>query len=84
MAFNRSEKTMPTVPTTIVLGNLRAVAEMLSLYPYRTVQDALDRLGASSAGIAPDLLDLSGSEACEVIEAEIVVLSSGWALVRAA
>lgn len=75
---------MPTVSTTTVLGNLRAVAEMLSLYPYRTVQDALDRLGASSQGIAPDLLDLSGSEACEAIEAEIVVLSSGWAPVRSA
>ena len=72
------------VSTATVLGNLRAAAEMLSLYPYRTVQDALDHLGASSQGIAPDLLDLSGSEACEAIEAEIVVLSSDWAPVRSA
>lgn len=66
---------MSVVTPSIVVANLLAAAELLSLTPWRSVQDALDRLGASSAGVAPDLLSLCGSEACLAIEAEIVALT---------
>lgn len=66
---------MPKVSTSTVLCNLRAVSAFLAVYPSQTVLMALDRLGASSAGIPADLLDLSGSEACEAIDAEILALS---------
>lgn len=66
---------MSNLRRSIIADNLRAVAEMLSIFPFRTVQDALDRLEASSAGIPADLLDLSGSVACEAIEGELLALS---------
>ena len=75
---------MPTVSMSVVLGNLRAIVEVASLYPCRSVLSIADALGLSLVGIAPDLLDLSGSEACDAIEAEILVLSSGWTPARSA
>lgn len=70
---------MSKVSTSTAVDNLRAIAEVASLYPCRSVLSIADALGIEAATLASDLLDLSGSEACEVIEAEIVVLSSGWA-----
>lgn len=66
---------MSNLRRPILADNLRAAAEMIATYPYRTVLDALDRLGASPEGVTGDLLDLSGAVACEAIEAELLALS---------
>lgn len=66
---------MSNLRRSILADNLRAVAEMIATYPFRTVLDALDRLGAPSDGVPGDLLDLSGAVACEAIEAELLALT---------
>ena len=66
---------MPNLPTFVLVRNLRAAAAFLAVYPSQTVLMALDRLGASSAGIPADLLDLQGADAVDALEAEILALS---------
>jgi hypothetical protein len=66
---------MSNLRLSSVADNLRAVADLLSLTPWRTVQDALDALKTSPEGIAPDLLPLAGPDACEAIEAELLALA---------
>lgn len=66
---------MPIVPTSIDLDNLRAIIETASLYPSLTIQMVLDRLGLPSSAAPDDLLDLQGPDACEALEAELVILS---------
>lgn len=70
---------MVNVRTSPVARNLLATVEQLSLYPLRTVADALTRLNLPLAGVPRDMLTLAGSEACEAIEAEALVLQEGWA-----
>lgn len=70
---------MHTVSTSPIASNLRAAADHLASYPFRTVRDALARLSLPSYGIPADLLWLAGSDACEAIEAELLILSLGWA-----
>jgi hypothetical protein len=66
---------MPNVNPSTVVCNLRAVSAFLAIYPSQTVLMALDRLGASPEGIAHDLLDLSGADAVDALDAEILALS---------
>lgn len=58
--------------------NLRALCEHLSIYPSQTVQQALDLLGIDLPSVS-DLLDLSGADACEALEAELLIQQQGWA-----
>lgn len=66
-------------PVSSPVITLLAIAEHIASWPSLTVGLAADRIGASLAGIPADLLDLSGVDACEAIEAELIVLSAGWA-----
>jgi len=66
---------MTKVSTLVLVCNLRAVSAFLAVYPSQTVLMALDRMGASSAGIPGDLLDLQGADAVDALEAEILALS---------
>lgn len=65
----------PTVSPSLVARNLLAVVDLLSIYPSHTVYTALDRLGLDPSTVPTDLLDLQGADACEAIEAEVVILS---------
>ena len=58
---------------------LLAAAEHLADFPSLTVGEALDALSLSLDGLPADLIDLPGAIACEAIEAELLVLSVGWA-----
>ena len=69
---------MPTISHASHTSNLLAIAEHIASYPCLTVGLAADRLGVDLGGIPIDLLDLTGSDACEAIEAEVIVLSAGW------
>lgn len=66
---------MPTVSTATRVDNLRATIDLASLYPSLTIQMVLDRLELPSSAAPEDLLDLQGPDACEALEAELVILS---------
>jgi hypothetical protein len=71
---------MPSVrPVSPLVHNLLAIIEHIASWPCLTVGLAVIRLGLDLAGIPVDLLDLSGSDAVEAIEAEVIVIRAGWA-----
>ena len=69
---------MSSLPATPVSSNLLAIAEHIASWPTLTVGLAADRLGLDLGGIPVDLLDLTGADACEAIEAELLVRAAGW------
>lgn len=66
---------MPTVSTLTLIGNLRAVIDLICAYPSHTVLTACDSLALDPGAVPADLLDLQGADAVDALEAEILAFS---------